>query len=78
MSLSWDTPVRFYPGNGQPGYRCTFKGCVAIFAGLDEDERFAAYAEFQEPVDLGGDFAYSEMDARQLEMAAQLLKSGAH
>ena len=73
MSLSWETPVRFYLGKGEPGFRCTFRGCLALFKGIEPDERFLAYAEFDEPVSLDGHQQFIEMSARELETAAGLL-----
>ncbi|MDX3909130.1 MAG: hypothetical protein QHC67_04850 [Sphingobium sp.] len=78
MNLSWDTSVRFFRGNGEPGFRCTFKGCLALFAGMSPDERFLAFAEFDQPVSMGGKNQLIEMGARELEAAAELLKYRPH
>lgn len=78
MSLSWDTTVCFYPGNGEPGFPCTFRGCLTLFAGIAPDERFAAYAEFEQPVSIDGHHKIREMGARELENAAELLNLRIH
>ncbi|RVT42150.1 hypothetical protein [Sphingobium algorifonticola] len=78
MSIAWDTTVRFFPGNREPGFRCTFRGCVALFAGMSPEERFAAYARFEQPVLIDGRHFGTEIGARDLETLARLLERGLH
>ena len=78
MNIAWDTTVRFFQGNQEPGFRCTFRGCVALFAGLSPEERFAAYAQFEKPVLIDGRHLGTEIGARDLETLAQILERDVH
>lgn len=78
MELSWDTPVRFFVGNGDQGFRTTFRGCLAVFEGIAPDDRFTAFAEFEGPVTVGGNRTAIELGATELETAAALLRNPTH
>lgn len=78
MKIGWDTTVRFFPGNNEPGFRCTFRGCVALFAGMSPEERFAAYAAFEQPVMIDGRHLGTEIGADHLEILAKMLERGLH